>query len=730
MAQTHLHPTEAYAASPTNGRGPQAAPDSPVAQLEQQKSFLEILLAVSSRLITVSAQQLDVEITTTLGEIGSFLHADRMYIVDYHFARGIAVNTHEWCAPGNTPLIQNLQAMPLTGLDAWVARHRRGEVVQISNVHALDPTGSVRQLLDPLGMHSMLTIPLLQDGVCVGFVGLAGAQGPRCYGESDQQLLQFLAQLLANLRNRITILKALAASEKRYRQIVETAQEGISLIDLDGRIVYANQRWADMLGYSLAEVIGADFRFCMDPDVKQEADYHLARRRQGIKEQHDFRLRRKDGSDLWVIVNTNVILDDAGRPLHVMGTFTDVTARKQAEAALQDANRLLEQRIAVRTAELQEERSLLRTVIDAIPDSIYVKDRQHRLLLNNRAHIQAVGATSSAELLGKTDFDLFPQALAHQSHADEDRLLASGQPIVNLEEHVVRPDSSEAWMLTTKAPLRNLQGEIIGLVGVTHDITALKAAEAVTEAALAREMELGELKSRLVSMASHEFRNPLAAILGSVDVLALMWDQMDKAKIYDRLNRIRDQALRLTAITGDVLQLTRLQTGRGRFEPALGDLDELVACVVNDLAELPGNQGRIHYDCARRPLPAVFDARLLHQAMSNLLHNALKYSPPDKCVRITLAQAPGQTGRETTLCIADEGIGIPPEDLSRLFEPFHRAANVGAIQGTGLGLSIVKEAVELHGGTIAVESHLGAGTTFTITLPESEQIIAGDRPPV
>jgi PAS domain S-box-containing protein len=131
-----------------------------------------------------------------------------------------------------------------------------------------------------------------------------------------------------------------------------------------------------------------------------------------------------------------------------------------------------------------------------------------------------------------------------------------------------------------------------------------------------------------------------------------------------------------------------LQTGRSKFTPAPGDLDALCAHVVNDLAELPGNQGRIRYECAPRPMPAFFDPRLLQQAISNLLHNALKYSPPGKSVRVTLAQAAGRI----TLRVTDEGIGIPAEDLQHIFEPFHRAANVGTIQGTGLGLAIVKEA--------------------------------------
>ncbi len=515
----------------------------------------------------------------------------------------------------------------------------------------------------------------------------------------------------------------LRRSEAYLRSLVNSQTAFNLRVDMQGRITYCNERYRRQFAWAAPSIVGMTPLEVVHPEDQHKVYAAVAECFGDANKIARFEIRKRTerGDYMWTLWEFSAVVagDGAIQEIHCVGF--DITQQKEAEAALLEANHLLEKRIAERTAELEEERNLLRTVIDAIPDFLYVKDRQHRMLLNNLAHIQSIGKTSGAELIGKTDLELYSQALAGQSHADEQRLFESEQPIVNLEEHSLRPDGSDAWMLTTKVPLRNLHGEITGLVGITRDITALKQAEAAIRAALAHEKELGELKSRFVSMASHEFRNPLAGILTTAETLALLWDRMDKEKIDDRLNRIRDQVMQLTAITEDVLQLTRLQTGRSKFEPAPGDLDELCSLVVRDMAELPGYRDRIRYHCTQRPLPALFDARLLQQVIGNLLHNSLKYSPPEKGVRITLAHAPNEnTGQDTgqiTLCITDEGIGIPPGDLPLLFEPFHRAANVGAIQGTGLGLAIAKEAVELHGGTIAVESRVDVGTTFIVTLP-------------
>lgn len=506
---------------------------------------------------------------------------------------------------------------------------------------------------------------------------------------------------------------------------------------------------------------------------------------------------------------------------------------------------------------MAEERNLLRTLIDAVPDFIYVKDRQHRIVLNNRAHARSLGKQSPQDAVGTTDFELFPLELAAKFHADEEALFNSECAIVNTEERSIGESREEIWALTTKVPLRNLSGEVIGLVGITHDITQMKENEAALRAseeryratiagmsegivvqdsngviqlcntaaehilgltadqmlghtsidphwrsihedgsdfpgeehpamvtlrtgtacenvvmgvhkpdgslswilinaqpltnpgenrpyavvatfsdittrkkaeealheALAHEKELNELKSRFVSMASHEFRTPLAAILATTETLRIYRDRMTHEQMDVRLDKIRQQVNHMKDVVEDVLQLARIQAGRLKIHLELEDLHRLCGEITEEFDSQAEYRGRIQYASSNSPVIALFDNRLMRQVISNLVHNALKYSPAHQPVYLSLTQEETQI----TLYVRDQGIGIPPDDLRHLFEPFHRAANVGAIAGTGLGLSIARQAIELHGGSIMAESHVGVGTTMTVTLPLTLMISTKDN---
>lgn len=241
----------------------------------------------------------------------------------------------------------------------------------------------------------------------------------------------------------------------------------------------------------------------------------------------------------------------------------------------------------------------------------------------------------------------------------------------------------------------------------------LQESQTQLQLAYEQEKELGELKSRFVSMASHEFRTPLAVILLSTETLLTYRHKLTEEQLEQRLKKIREQVEHLQGITDDVLQLARFQARHLEFRPDWLNLCELSHTIVSELHSQPEMMHRLRYHCDDR-LPLLYaDKRLLRLVINNLLSNAAKYSPINKQVIFRLAHVE----QWAVMTVLDEGIGIPAADMKHLFEPFHRAANVGSISGTGLGLVIAKEAVELHSGTITVTSEVNHGTTFTVKLP-------------
>ncbi|GEM_PF-1842580 len=235
-------------------------------------------------------------------------------------------------------------------------------------------------------------------------------------------------------------------------------------------------------------------------------------------------------------------------------------------------------------------------------------------------------------------------------------------------------------------------------------------------ASLEREQELSQLKSRFVSMASHEFRTPLTTMMTASELLLRHRHKMDDVQIDRRLHKITEQVEYLNEVIESVLDLSKMQSGRLSFHPVPIDLESIVLEIIEELPTRPDNaSASIVFSATGGPFVLNLDKRLMRQAISNLIGNAIKYSLETTPVHVELEKS----HQLMILRVRDHGIGIPDADLKHLFEPFHRAENVGTIAGTGLGLSICKQAIESHGGRITVESQVGIGTTFTVYLPRT-----------
>ncbi len=232
--------------------------------------------------------------------------------------------------------------------------------------------------------------------------------------------------------------------------------------------------------------------------------------------------------------------------------------------------------------------------------------------------------------------------------------------------------------------------------------------------------ELNRLKSQFVSMVSHEFRNPLGVVSGYVQLLQSRGGQLAAAQQQDYLNRIQDTLKRLKTLVDDVLIIGRVGVGKLSYTPAPFDLIAFCRRLAGEIQFSNPDPCtldlQIDAQCEADLQQVYMDEKLLRHILSNLLINAVKYSPTGAPVIFRLEC----DAHQIKLQVQDQGIGIPDSDQPHLFEPFRRASNVSDISGTGLGLAIVKQCVELHGGVIQFESQINQGSTFTITLPYRE----------
>ncbi len=248
----------------------------------------------------------------------------------------------------------------------------------------------------------------------------------------------------------------------------------------------------------------------------------------------------------------------------------------------------------------------------------------------------------------------------------------------------------------------------------------LQAQIGVVSSMLSEEREKRLLKSRLVAMFSHDFRNPLTLILSSLDIIRNYKDWLSPQQIEKHYNRIGGSVHLLLQMLDDMLMVAEMESGHIEYAPQPVDITAFVQAIVEEFRLISGQMYALTF-YSDIHAEAHIDPKLLRQMLANLISNAIKYSAPQSEITIALREQ----GSAVELVVEDRGIGIPQDAMPHLFEPFNRASNAKDVRGTGLGLTIVKQAVDLHGGSIAVESVLGEGTRFVVALPCLDVASAG-----
>jgi PAS domain S-box-containing protein len=355
--------------------------------------------------------------------------------------------------------------------------------------------------------------------------------------------------------------------------------------------------------------------------------------------------------------------------------------------------------------------ALVRSVIDTLPDHIYAKDLESRFTVANAATVAFFGFESAAQMIGKSDFDLFPHETAVWFRTEEQELLRTGAPSANREAAVADRAGRQRWLLTTKVPLRDEGGHIIGLVGVNRDITDLKH---VTQQLQSTQLQLAQVEKmesigRLAAGVAHEVKNPLAVVLMGIDILS-RGGECPAETVAGVLRGMKDAVTRADRVVRGLLDFSAPSTLSLQKSCLRGVMEQALSLVKSQL--LRGKVTLREEWVADLPM-ALLDPNKVEQVFVNLLLNAIQATPAGGTVTVRTYTQCGR-GPEIVAEVDDTGPGVADEMLPKLFEPFFTTKPLG--QGTGLGLSVSRTIVELHAGTIQLTKRQEGGMRATVAF--------------
>ncbi len=533
-------------------------------------------------------------------------------------------------------------------------------------------------------------------------------------------------------------------SSRHFEAIFFYATMGIIITDAAGKISAINPYALNELGYEEKELIGKRIEILVPSRLQNKH----SRFHQKYIAQPETRLMgygrdilalRKDGTEFPAEINLSNYIKNGKQ--FIIAFINNISSRKKSEAAIKKLHTELEAKVTRRTkdlnfaleqlrqssASLETAQSFQQALFDNAGAMIIATDANGIIKFFNPEASRSTGYPVAA-VVNKHSVLLFHDK--REINTRREKLLKEfGQIIdddfgvlvekskrnIHAEERYtfIRKDKTVFPVLLSITSIRNAAGIITGFMGIAIDITEQRKAEEHLLENLKKEKELGELKSRFVTMASHEFRTPLSTVLSSAYLLEKYTKTRDQPKREKHLQRIIGAVSTLTDILNDFLSVGKIEEGKILVRPVHINIRQFITVVMSELKNILKNR-QAFYTKHKGAAEIFMDASLLKHIVMNLISNASKFSPEGSPVAISTTLRQGQF----ILSVKDKGIGISKEDQKHLMERFFRGANAGSIQGTGLGLHIVSKYAELMNGTVACKSELGAGTEFIVTFNE------------
>ena len=551
-------------------------------------------------------------------------------------------------------------------------------------------------------------------------------------GADDYVLKQNLAHLPFAVNTAIARRDALLGRRAAEAQImmlsraVEQSPASIIITDCSGNIEYVNPKFVQVTGYSAEEAIGKTSRILKSG--KQSAEFYADLWRtitSGRVWAGEFENKKKSGEIYRESGSISPIRDNKGAITHFVAVKEDITGRRLAE---ENARR---------------ESALLSQLISTIPDRVYFKDRDYRFVKVNVAVLLSLGAKSQEEVIGRRDSEFYPLEYAEKTLADDRFVIETGESLIGTEEQGTGADGAKRWYSTTKVPLRDPDGAITGLMGITRDVTGLKSTEtrlresnARLKVALDRAGDLAEkaeaansAKSEFLANMSHEIRTPMNGVIGMTDLLletGLNKEQMEYAQT------IRTCGEALLSLINDILDFSKVEAGQLKLESVDFDLRS----TLEDTVEILGFKAQekdLDVVClVDQQVPELLrgDPGRLRQIFFNLIGNAIKFTQRGGVSVHVERIAGSDVSTVLRFSVTDTGIGIDKEKQGLIFSKFTQAdpSTTREFGGTGLGLTISRQLVTLFQGEIGVNSEPGKGSTFWFTAVFAIPPVGAHRP--
>jgi PAS domain S-box-containing protein len=680
-------------------------------------AWQSLVLRHAQRLLHATGEDLDDRLNQLLAEVGTLAEADRSYLFLLTEEGDATSNTHEWCRPGVSSEKDNLQHTPNSQLPWWFEQMRSKRPIFLRSLDDLPPEAMAeRAILEPQGIQALAAIPVWSNEQLLGFFGFDSVRSPRSWSEDDLRLLELVAEVLGGVVWRHQHAAELSrevlrqrrrgdAIENRFRTIFAGSRHFICYVDPAGRVREVNPAASAFGPVTGSEADGPLFwEACWwrhDPGLQARWRGILAEAAAGSVVNLRCALPGA-GGERTLDFSISLVTGPDGVPEGMIVEGRDITEIESTRAALESA----EQR--------------WKFALEGADQGVWDWDATTGRVLFSERWLSMLGCVPGTVLQA---FETWSTRIHPE---DEVRVLGmlgayvEGQVPAYRAEYRLRHEAGHyLWVLDQgMATHRDPGGRPLRLVGSLTEITERKTAEARLLRANEDLARAARLKDEFLALVSHELRTPLTGILFASELILGQACGPLTPRQAKYLRSIEDSGKHLLEIINDILDLARIESGRVQLVPGECNVDELCEASLRLVSEIAGRKGQ---NLERRVNPPGMkihaDGLRLRQALVNLLGNAVKFTGEGG--RITL-RAEGDVARgRLRLMVRDTGIGIPADQIGKLFRPFVQVDSTlsRAYGGTGLGLALVRQLVELHGGTVDVTSRVGEGSEFTIDLP-------------